>query len=76
MSRVRRRRCRLPRDGSRVYAVELDASYEPLGALADMAAEYRSRHHEAHAWTLPPRANLERNDDLLVLEPVSASEII
>ena len=56
-----------------VYTVKLDAELELAAgaAIEEKAGELRSQMHEVSMWSLPPRANLVSQDDLLVLEPLA-----
>ena len=56
-----------------VYTVKLDAALELAAgaAIEEKAGELRSQMHEVSMWSLPPRANLVSQDDLLVLEPLA-----
>ena len=55
----------------RVYDVRLGADFQPLSELKERYRELRYRLHETYDWTLPPRTNLDRQEDLLVLEPLA-----
>ena len=56
-----------------VYTVKLNAELELAAgaAIEEKADELRSQMHEVSTWSLPPRANLVSQDDLLVLEPLA-----
>ena len=56
-----------------VYTVKLNAELELAAgaAIEEKAGELRSQMHEVSMWSLPPRANLVSQDDLLVLEPLA-----
>ena len=56
-----------------VYTVELNAELELAAgaAIEEKAGELHSQMHEVSMWSLPPRANLVSQDDLLVLEPLA-----
>ena len=56
-----------------VYTAKLNAELELAAgaAIEEKAGELRSQMHEVSMWSLPPRANLVSQDDLLVLEPLA-----
>jgi hypothetical protein len=56
-----------------VYTVKLNAELQLTAgaAIEEKSGELRSQMHEVSTWSLPPRANLVSQDDLLVLEPLA-----
>ena len=54
-----------------VYTVDLGRDFQPTCEIVESSASLRSKHHEAYDWTLPPRTNLDHQEDLFVLEPVA-----